>query len=309
MTGMAKPLILIVDDVPTNIQILAEALKSDYRIRIASRGVDALRLAQLEPQPDLVLLDVMMPEMDGYEVCRRLKDNPETQGIPVVFVTACDDEADEERGLQLGAIDYIVKPFRLPIVKARVYNHAKLKQKNDMLEKLAMIDGLTDIPNRRNFDQTLDQEWRRAVREREPLGLIMADVDLFKLFNDNYGHGAGDTCLCGVARTMQNVLSRPGDFLGRYGGEEFAVLLPNTDLEGMLQMAESLRAHVEALHLPHAYSPMGVVTISMGCAVFNPKVDGRVVPMDLVTKADEGLYRAKAGGRNQVGVGDSLSAE
>lgn len=176
-----RPMILILDDTPTNIQVLAEALCSDYRVKVATSGKVALAMANNpESRPDLILLDVMMPEMDGYEVCRRLKQSPATQGIPVIFVTAKNDVADEEHGLRLGAMDYIVKPFRLAIVKARVQNHINLKMKTDLLETLALVDGLTGIPNRRRFDEVLDNEWKRAQRGCSALALIMADIDYFK---------------------------------------------------------------------------------------------------------------------------------
>lgn len=295
-----KPIVLIVDDVAANIQILAEALKSECRIRIANNGEDALRVAMRPPFPDLILLDVMMPGMDGYEVCRRLKDTAATQDIPVIFVTARDDAEDEEKGLQVGAVDYIAKPYRLPIVKARVRNHLQLKHKSDLLEKLAMIDGLTGIPNRRQFDQRMEAEWRRAVRDKHSLALVMGDVDHFKLYNDHYGHGAGDACLRAVARTMFNALSRPGDMVARYGGEEFVVLLPDTDLDGAHKVAERMRLAIQGLDIPHLHAGMMVVTMSLGYAACQPGEDAVQSPSQLLDCVDDGLYKAKRSGRNQV---------
>lgn len=300
MNDSSKPVVLIVDDVAANIQVLAEALRVDYRIRIANNGEDALRVALRTPQPDLILLDVMMPGMDGYEVCRRLKDDPASQNIPVIFVTARDDADDEEHGLQLGAVDYIAKPFRLPIVRARVRNHVLLKQKNDLLEKLAMIDGLTGIPNRRNFDQRYESEWKRAVRDSQPLALIMADVDHFKKYNDKYGHGSGDACLRAVASAMQASLTRPGDMVARYGGEEFVALLPETGLKGALEVAERMRQQVLALNLPHVHSEAKVVTLSLGYAALCEQGDQPLPPEQLLVMVDQGLYQAKHAGRNQV---------
>lgn len=301
MEEVTKPVVLIVDDVAANIQVLAEALKADYRIRVASSGEDALRVARRAPQPDLILLDVMMPGMDGYEVCRRLKRDEDTQNIPVIFVTARDDAEDEEFGLNLGAVDYVVKPYHLPIVRARVRNHVLLKQKNDLLERLALIDGLTGIPNRRHFDERFDAEWRRAVRDGQSLALVIADVDRFKSFNDHYGHGAGDACLRTVARAMQLSLTRPGDMLARYGGEEFVVLLPDTDLEGAGQVAERMRRQVMVLNQPHVQSDIGVVTISLGyTALGSVQESQQMTPSMLLDKADAGLYQAKSGGRNRA---------
>lgn len=295
-----RPVLLIVDDVAANIQILADALKTDYRIRVASRGEDALRLAQRMPRPDLILLDVMMPDMDGYEVCRRLKRDEATQAIPVIFVTACDDAEAEEYGLRLGAVDYIVKPYRLPVVRARVQNHVALKQKTDLLEKLALIDGLTGIPNRRNFDERFEIEWRRSLREAKPLAVVLVDVDHFKSYNDHYGHGAGDACLRGVARALLLSLARPADMVARYGGEEFVVLLPETDLAGAQQVAERMRQQVLQLNLPHAASDKTVVTISLGFAAAYPANEAERTPQSLLAEADGGLYRAKSAGRNHA---------
>jgi len=300
MAEDSRPSILVVDDVAANIQVLAEALKDEYRIRIANNGEDALRVAMRHPQPDLILLDVMMPGMDGHEVCRRLKEDPATQDIPVIFVSARDDVADEEYGLRLGAVDYIAKPYSLPIVRARVHNHVLLKQKNDLLERLALIDGLTGIPNRRNFDQRFDAEWRRASRDKQPLALIMADVDHFKLFNDHYGHGSGDACLRAVARAMMGALTRPGDMVARYGGEEFVALLPETSLNGAREVAERMREQVQMLKLQHEFSGPGVVTLSLGYASLEPEQMHKHVPAEFLAKVDEGLYRAKNSGRNRA---------
>lgn len=294
-----RPIVLVVDDVAANIQILAEALRTEYRIRIASRGEDALRLAQRTPQPDLILLDVMMPDMDGYEVCRRLKEDERTQNIPVMFVTARDDAEAEEYGLRLGAVDYIIKPYRLPVVKARVRNHVALKQKTDLLERLALIDGLTGIPNRRNFDERFEVEWRRALRDGKSLALILVDVDHFKAYNDHYGHGAGDVCLRGVARTLLLRLGRPADMVARYGGEEFVVLLPETDLNGACRVAERMREQVWQLDIAHERADSGRVTISLGVAAMLPSMAEQQQSSLLLAQADAGLYQAKLGGRNR----------
>ncbi|MDD5248363.1 MAG: diguanylate cyclase [Rhodocyclaceae bacterium] len=291
--------LLIVDDIPANIDVLAEALRADYRIKVATNGADALRLAADSPQPDLILLDVMMPGMDGFEVCRRLKDSAATHDIPVVFVTARDERSDEERGLDLGALDYIVKPFHLPVLRARVRNLVALKTRADLLESLAHLDALTGIPNRRSFDDTLQTEWRRCQRSGQPLALLMIDIDHFKAYNDHFGHGAGDRCLAAVAALLARNLARPGDAVTRYGGEEFAVILPETKLEGAVRIAERLREGVAALAIPHAPAAgTPIVTISVGCAAAIPDEGGS--PAALFALADRKLYDAKAGGRNRI---------
>ena len=176
----AQASILVVDDSPENLQVMAAVLKEQYKVRVAINGERALALATAPEPPDLILLDVMMPGMDGYEVCSRLKSNPATAGIPVLFVSSCDEEEDEARGLSVGAIDYIIKPIRPSIVQARVRNHIALKRSRDLLQRLTTQDHLTGISNRRRFDDYLEMEWRRAAREHAPISLISMDIDHFK---------------------------------------------------------------------------------------------------------------------------------
>lgn len=294
--------ILIVDDMTSNIQVLANALQEDYRIKVATSGERALQIAQSESPPDLILLDIMMPGLDGYQVCKQLKSDPKTSGIPIIFVTALTEVSDEEKGLNLGAVDYITKPFHLPIVKARVRNHMSLKLKTDLLEELSHVDGLTHIANRRHFNEVLDKEARRILRLSQPISLIMLDIDFFKPFNDNYGHGLGDECLTQVAKALRSVIKRPGDLLARYGGEEFAVILPETPEQGAYKVGEDLRAAVEAMRFSHQYSEVADhVTISVGVAS-NEHDQGECM-QTLLQRADQALYQAKKAGRNQVKVG------
>lgn len=294
-----KPLILIVDDTPTNIQILAENLIKDYRIKVAASGEDALRIIACQGLPDLILLDVMMPDIDGYEVCRRLKNAPYTNSIPIIFVTALNEASNEEFGLNLGAMDYITKPFYLPVVKARIRNHIRLKQTTDMLESMAWIDGLTGIPNRRRFDQMLEVEWKRAQRNHLPLGIIMVDIDHFKEYNDCHGHGEGDVCLKQVATMFAATVNRPGDLVARYGGEEFVILMPETDTDGTRQLADQLRHRIESMQIPHTSSSASCwVTISLGYASLIPQPNQ--TSSALLDEADNMLYQAKNLGRNRA---------
>ena len=295
----AKPLILIVDDTPTNIQVLAETLIKDYKIKVASSGKAALATIAQQGLPDLILLDVMMPDMDGYEVCRQLKNNPQTSAIPVIFVTAMNEASNEEYGLNLGAMDYITKPFYLPVVKARIRNHIRLKQTTDMLESMAWIDGLTAIPNRRRFDQTLDIEWKRAQCSLMPLGLIMLDVDFFKAYNDHHGHGAGDICLKQVAALLTASASRSTDLAARYGGEEFVMLIPETEIDGVHKIAERLCERIESQQIPHAVSAVSPwITASIGYTALIPQPEQ--ASCALLEEADKMLYQAKRAGRNRV---------
>ena len=253
MAAEQKQVILVVDDMPANIQILASLLGEQYIVKAARSGEKALAIARSENPPDLILLDVVMPGMDGYQVCRQLKAEPDTANIPVIFVTSLSDEEDEEKGLKMGAVDYITKPFRTAIVMARVENHLNLKRYQDLLKRQSTLDGLTGLPNRRAFDELIEQEWRRGARLKTKLSLIMLDVDHFKQFNDHYGHLAGDDCLRQVGQELASV-GRSIDFVGRYGGEEFACILPHTDLQGAEKVAERLKKAIVGLGITHEYS-------------------------------------------------------
>ncbi|GAB6177365.1 hypothetical protein JCM16814_22560 [Desulfobaculum senezii] len=291
--------VLIVDDSSFNISMLGEALSDDYDVSVATNGTDALSIAESDPRPDLILLDIIMPGMDGHQVCRELKARPTTQSIPIIFITAMNQEGDETRGLELGAVDYITKPFSIPIVKARVRTHLDLKRKTDILENLSSFDELTSIPNRRRFDEVLDLEWRRALRSALPMSVIMLDIDFFKRFNDNYGHTAGDDCLRKVAKLLAGQLKRPHDLVARYGGEEFVVVLPETDYDGASIIGESMRLAIESKSIMHEHSDIAsVVTISVGVAATIPSQEKNAE--ELVHTADKMLYRAKEGGRNRV---------
>jgi diguanylate cyclase (GGDEF)-like protein len=290
--------VLIVDDTPSNILVLGEELKSDYEVFVATSGESALKVASAT-LPDLILLDIVMAEMDGYEVYRRLQANEDTRKIPVIFITAMNAEEEETRGLAMGAVDYITKPFRLPIVRARVRTHLELKRKTDMLESLSYRDGLTGVFNRRQFDVVIESEWKRALRFGDPLSVILIDIDSFKPYNDNYGHLFGDECLKVVALALSSTLRRSTDFFARYGGEEFVVVLPKTPLDKALIVAESIRCTVLDLRIEHAYSVVApYVTVSLGVASTIPSraIDHR----QLLGAADNALYRAKEAGRNTI---------
>ncbi|MBF0379903.1 MAG: response regulator [Magnetococcales bacterium] len=210
--------ILIVDDERLNINVLNNILKDDYQIKVAVNGKQAIERALSDPQPDMILLDIIMPGFNGFEVCKQLKQNPDTANIPVIFITAKDSEKDEIQGLEVGAINFLTKPVRPAIVKARVKNHLTILQQRRDLEKLnkqilalSQTDGLTNIPNRRRFDEFLSQEWVRCQRSQRAVSLLMMDIDHFKLYNDHYGHAGGDSCLKQVAEMLSNTMRRPPD--------------------------------------------------------------------------------------------------
>ncbi len=296
-----KPALLIVDDQPVILQSLYAIFADDYEVFVASNGQQALACCAVQ-LPDLILLDVSMPGMDGYETCQRLQATPLTADIPVIFVTASNQHDDETRGLEAGAVDFISKPVNPSVVRARVRTHIKLKLQSDTLRRLSLTDGLTGVANRRQFDEALLKEWRRCSRSHLPLTLIFIDVDYFKRYNDCYGHQLGDDCLKAVAKALKQGLKRPADLLARYGGEEFVCLLPETPLDGAWQTATSLEAAVRALALPHALSDAApVLTISLGVAAAEP-AEGED-PATLIDAADKLLYQAKAAGRAQVKAG------
>jgi len=300
--------VLVVDDAPENVRVLGTALRGQCRVRAATCGRDALAIAKGENPPDLILLDIMMPGMDGYEVCRLLHEDPDTVEIPVIFITAMDEVEDETRGLDAGAVDYIAKPFSSAIVRARVRTHLELKRHRDELRNLSNLDGLTGIPNRRRFDEVLGLEWRRAVRSSHSISLLIIDIDHFKNYNDTFGHPTGDDCLREVAATLRGCALRSSDFVGRYGGEEFAAILPNTSAEGAATMAERMREAVDQLLLGEETDPTGPrgVTVSIGGATAAASFQGD--PLKLVERADRQLYRAKDAGRNRVFLDDAESA-
>ncbi len=292
--------ILVVDDVPANIKIISAILKHEHDIIVATNGMTALEIARLE-LPDLILLDVMMPNMDGFEVCARLKSDIRTNDIPVIFISAMNEVEDEARGLEAGGLDYITKPVNPAIVRARVRIHLELKRQRDLLERISMIDGLTGIANRRRLDDVLGREWRRCHRSGSPLSLILVDVDFFKNFNDHCGHLAGDECLKKVAAAMAGQIRRAADLVARFGGEEFTCLLPDTGPDAAHAMAVRLRDAVTALAIEHPQSVTAhYVTISLGVATLIP--DDGDQSARLIDIADRGLYWAKQNGRNQIGM-------
>jgi diguanylate cyclase (GGDEF)-like protein len=292
-----QPCVLIVDDQPINIQALYQIFARDHRVLMATGGAKALKMCIDDP-PDIILLDVVMPQMDGHEVCARLKADAATRHIPVIFVTAHTDAELETKGLALGAVDFIAKPFNPAVVRARVDTHLTLKAHSDLLRQMVFLDGLTGVANRRCFDQKLSAEWRRAARHARPLAILMLDVDHFKRYNDRYGHQAGDDCLRQVASAIKGCLLRPGDLVSRYGGEEFACTLPETDFAGALKVARTIEQRIRGLQIAHADSDAcDVVTVSIGVAVTTPEPDGE--PTRLLGLADAQLYEAKRSGRGR----------
>jgi diguanylate cyclase (GGDEF)-like protein len=311
VNSAAKPKVLVVDDMPMNIKVLSELLRPDYTVIFATDGQTGLQLAASQA-PDLVVLDISMPGMRGYEVCRLLKADPVTQRIPVVFVTALDDVEDEVKGLSHGAVDYITKPFSPAIVEARIRNHIELSraknrlahayalldlknkeldEKNRALEIMARQDQLTKVNNRRSLEESLEAQLAHARRYGGSFALLLIDLDFFKAINDNHGHHMGDAVLVGIANLLAGFV-RETDVVGRWGGEEFLMVCPETDDHVARQLAERLRAAIEN----RCFNQVGVVTASFGIASFRAGDDAKA----LLRRADKALYRAKKNGRNTV---------
>src|SRR5574343_567497 len=276
--------ILVVEDSRTNLAILSRQVERfGSTAMTAETGERALEIFT-RSRPDLMLLDVILPHLDGIEVARRMR----------VLATPGERTPPIVRGMQ-----------RLVLMRTSlVASIRKLDAANRELVRLSAIDGLTGVANRRFFDEALDTEWRRARRNSNSLAILMCDVDYFKAFNDTYGHQAGDDCLRKIAQAIQHSTGRPSDVVGRYGGEEFAVILPETPQGGALMVAEKARHAVRELNVPHAASPSGVVTLSIGIAAAAPGFDNP--PDDLIQSADKALYRAKNEGRDRVCRADAV---
>ncbi len=319
-----KTNILIVDDRPENLLVLESLLDNiNCSILKATSGNEALSL-MLDHEIALVLLDVQMPDMDGFEVAELMRGSEKTRYIPIIFVTAISKEQKcIFKGYEVGAVDYLFKPIEPIILQSKVrvflelHNQKfvikeqaellemkvneliELKEDNNRLEYLSVCDGLTGISNRRNFDQYMEKSWKNAMRTGKPISLIMADIDFFKAYNDNYGHLQGDECLKTVARTISYNVKRPNDLVARYGGEEFAVILPDIESDGAMVVAEEIRKSVINSSLKHEYSKVSdFVTLSLGVTTITPNQTNTIT--SFINAADKALYSAKEGGRNKT---------
>jgi diguanylate cyclase (GGDEF)-like protein len=309
--------VLLVDDTLTDRLVIKSYLKSmGHEIVIGENGEQAVSLFASEA-PDLVLLDVIMPVMDGYEAARRIRAST-AEWIPIIFLSAKTTAEDIAAGIEAGGDDYLLKPVDQLVITAKMGAMERiatmrrklievseaLEDANAELQRLACVDGLTDLTNRRELDLSLMREARRCARQRAPLSVVMIDIDHFKAFNDTFGHLEGDECLRRVAGALRAQLKRPADIAARYGGEEFCLVLPDTDSVGAKEVAESVRQRVEALGIPQApKAAAGTVTVSLGVATCLP--GGEDQAHDLIQRADQALYKAKDSGRNRVEVASS----
>jgi diguanylate cyclase (GGDEF)-like protein len=301
--------ILIVDDTPANLDLLAGMLKDRFRVRASTSGRRALATARTYAI-DLVLLDVDMPEMNGFEVCRELKADPQTRHVPVIFISALDAAIDKVAAFAAGGADYVTKPFQVVELMVRIEYQLRLARltreledanrqlavANVRLRALSYLDGLTGVANRRRFDEALEEECAVANEFGAPLSLVLLDLDHFKLLNDAQGHQEGDEALRAVASLLADCTETRGGLAARFGGEEFAWLLPGVPLEAAMAEAEMLRVKVRDAAIRHTAAQSGIVTASLGVSAGTASV----TPPALVAAADAALYRAKSRGRDRV---------
>ena len=300
------PLILVVDDDKFMRLQLRRAMELEgYQVAEATDGEQCLAVYP-HIHPDIILLDAIMPVIDGFTCCMQLQKLPGGKHTPVLMITGLDDQQSVDQAFASGAADYVTKPIHWAVLRQRVRRsleqvrlYQQLQQANLALQHLATTDSLTQLANRHCFDERLNKEWRRLVREQAPLSLILCDIDFFKAYNDTYGHQAGDYCLQQVAKAIAQCVQRPADLVARYGGEEFAVILPSTEASGAICVAENMRSTVKALEMAHANSPLHKeVSLSLGVASTIPDLES--CPEALISNADKSLYQAKQSGRDRV---------
>jgi len=299
MRRFGKRTVLIIDDSESCIATLTRVLCSDFNIIVARNGTEGIETAK-KRVPDIIILDIQMPDMDGFETITILKKTVSTRNIPVIFITALTKVKDEERGLSLGGSDFITKPFSAEIVLLRVNNQIKMLDYISTIEHLSRIDQLTGLPNRRSFHERLTAEWKLAIREGTTISVLVMDIDHFKNCNDTFGHLLGDAVLQKLAAVIKDNARKPTDFAARWGGEEFIVLLPKTDSEGARVVAESIRKDIERYTVIFKDNRKTKVTTSVGVNTFSPTKGCSV--NDFLHAADNALYTAKRNGRNNVTV-------
>lgn len=294
---IAESLVLIVDDESASRLVLSSIIEDIARCKCLSGGEGLIDVCRQE-QPTLIVMDVNIPGKDGLQLCSELKGQTDTSEIPVVFITSDDSPALQDKCWQVGASDFIVKPVVSSTLTHRVKNLLVNQLRLELLRQLTFRDQLTGLYNRYYLSTEIPSVLKQLVREQQPIGVIMVDIDYFKRFNDTYGHLEGDKCLHSVANTLMDCLRRPRDCIIRYGGEEFIIFLPNTDLAGCKLVGDKLIDNVRLLNIVNKESPYGVVTVSAGLFVCMP--DQNSTLEDIITESDQLLFDAKDSGRNQL---------
>ncbi len=289
--------ILVIDDSPVQANLLKSILDDTYDVTTVHTAESGLHYAK-SGDYSLILLDVIMPSINGFEVLALLQKDSATQHIPIILITSLSDFQNEERGLTLGAVDYISKPFHPLVVKARVNTHIKLYQYRTQIERQATLDQLTGVANRRHYNAVSLERWQDAVRLNVPFSICMMDIDKFKVYNDTFGHMAGDQVIASVAGAAAARLQRTTDFFARYGGEEFVAIILGSSAADAFEHMRGIRRAVEELRIPHNETVSPWVTVSLGGVTLFP---GPKDSYDTHLKiADTMLYDAKRFGRNQV---------
>lgn len=287
-----KNTILVADDSALNIAALKHILQADYEILSVCEGSTCIKTARSE-QPDLILLDIIMPGMNGFEVLTNLKTNAITKAIPVIIITAPNHSEEEERGLQLGAADFISKPFSSSVVRLRVRNQIQIVNQTRYIHDISTKDELTGIGNRRYFCDQLEQEWNRAMRNRTHLSCMKIDIDGFKAYNDLYGHLQGDRALKIVAQSIKASLTRAVDKVTRWGSDGFSIILPDTEPSGAHSVAERIRRNIEAVTIPLPDGTPSRVNISIGIHCLMPNSNDGYTQTDFISDMDKSLQQAK----------------
>lgn len=280
-------------------------LEAGHTPLMASTGEEALQLLENTPV-DMIIMDVEMPGLNGFETTRLIREWLAGHWIPIIFVTGRNEDEAYREGIDVGGDDYLIKPVSFMVLKAKIRAMERIADMRDQLNRLnaeleaiSQLDSLTHIYNRRTFNELAAQQWGLANRQQYAISALMIDVDHFKLYNDHYGHPAGDTCLKQITQAIKSCLLRPSDLLGRYGGEEFVVLLPNSDTLGALRVAETIQDAIRHIHIKHDASPTDeLVTVSVGGATCLRTTGHKLE--ELIKGADRALYKVKRAGRNRA---------
>ncbi|MCL1935267.1 MAG: diguanylate cyclase [Defluviitaleaceae bacterium] len=292
--------ILVIDDSKSNIIALTHILKDNYNVLATKSGKTGISIA-IDQKPDIILLDIIMPEIDGYEVLKELKNNNATRHIPVIFISGLNTEEDEEKGLILGAVDYIAKPFSATIVNLRINNQIRMLKQMETIERLSKTDILTNLPNRAAIEDVLKIAWERSRQNLSPLTILMIDIDNFKSLNDTKGHIYGDRVLKYISGVLNSSLKRDLDFVGRWGGEEFIAVLENSDLDCGIMVSEKIKENLKLFKRRKSDSFIEEdITVSVG--IFTGTAGPNLFIEEFVDKADQALYIAKRTGKNKYVV-------
>lgn len=294
---MSKPTVLIIDDMHMNMFTLTHILKDEYNVCAAESGADGLEVAK-NVRPNIILLDIIMPDMNGFEVIAALKEDPDTRDIPVIFITGQDSDSDEEQGLLLGAVDYITKPFSTHIVKLRIHNHLKFHKQEQVIQELSTLDPLTSLVTRKYIDTIMDAEWQKALKGNLPVSLVIFNIDNFSDYNEKYGQSNGDHALKELSKIIIRNIDGPGRFAARWSGDEIAVLMPSANAQTAMEFSENVQKNIAQERSSLDSNILTGFTTSIGVSSATPAPG--LTASTLVDDATVAVAQAKAEGRNRV---------